>query len=323
MSPYLHEGQEVIRAEIDALRATADLLGPAFEEAVKMVLSCQGRVVVSGMGKAGLIGQKISATLSSTGTPSLFLHPAEALHGDLGRVVKNDVVLLLSNSGETEETVRLLPFLKKVGTPIIAFTSQADSTLGREAEVRLLISTSPEACPLGLAPTASTTALLALGDALAVTVSRHRNFSKEDFALYHPAGALGKKILRVADVMRKTDDTPILPESATVAEAVRFVTSFSRLRAGAVLVVGGEGKLAGIFTDGDLKRLVARGASRLEAPLGEVMTRNCKRIRQDRYASEAFRLLKENRIDDLPVVDADDRPVGLVAVQDLLETGMV
>lgn len=311
----------VFRAEADAVLSLAARLDDGFTRAVQLVLECEGRVVVTGMGKAGLIGQKISATFASTGTPSLFVHPAEAHHGDLGRIVGEDVVLALSNSGETEEMNRLLPSLKKIGAPLVAITSSESSVLGRAADAVLSIGDLPEADPLGLAPSSSTAAMLAMGDALVLCVLQRRGFDREQYAFYHPGGELGRRLLRVHDVMRTNERNPIVPEAVCVQDALLAITG---ARAGAVSVVGAGGRLAGIFTDGDLRRHLQRGGDGLlGAPIGTVMTRGPVTIAPERFATEAVRILKEKKIDELPVVDAEGRPVGMLDVQDLLGVGLV
>src|SRR5947208_15121804 len=264
--------REVIRAEAEALAQLPARLNGAFARAVEMVLACPGRVVVTGMGKPGFIAQKISATFASTGTPSLFLHPAEALHGDLGRLVPGDLVLALSNSGETEEILRLLPALKRLGAPIIAITGGQRSALALAADVVLESGPVPEACPLGLAPTTSTVALLALGDALAMSVLHRRGFSPEQFAELHPAGALGKRLLRVREVMRTGAANPTVSEKTSLRETAAVMSTVGR--PGAASVVDGAGKLAGIFTDGDLRRLVQQDEVDFTRPVSVVMGRH-------------------------------------------------
>ncbi|NUN47529.1 MAG: KpsF/GutQ family sugar-phosphate isomerase [Candidatus Brocadiae bacterium] len=312
--------RQVLATEADAIRALIPRLDDAFADAVRLILACKGRVVVTGMGKAGLIGQKISATLASTGTPSHFLHPAEAIHGDLGRVKGEDVVLALSNSGETEELSRLLPILKEFGTKIVALTATRTSTLGRSADIVICLGRIEEACPIGLAPSASTTTLLALGDALALVIQKERGFTREQFAFYHPAGQIGRRLLKVAEVMRTGDRAPEIAAEKTVAEAIALIT---RARAGAISIVDAAGKLAGIFTDGDLRRRLAADPGVLRVAIGEVMTRSPKTIGPDRFATEALGAMREKKIDEIPVVGADGRPVGMVDVQDLLDMGLV
>lgn len=313
-------GREVIALEAKALERLVDMVDEGFQKAVDAVLHCKGRVVVTGIGKAGIIGQKISATLASTGTPSYWLHPSEAKHGDLGRVVKEDVVLALSNSGETEVAV-LLPFVKKIGARVIAITGNAESTLARYSDVVLNIGHIEEPCPLGLAPSASSTAMLALGDALALTVLKRRNFGKEEYAFYHPGGELGRRLLTVEMVMRSGQANPIVKEDCQVREALKVMTH-TQGRPGAVSVVDDKGRLAGFFTDGDLRRRLEQGQDFLKGAIKEVMTRNPKTIRKDSLAAEAYNTLKENKIDQLPVVDEKGIPVGILDVQDLLEVGL-
>ncbi|HHI68170.1 MAG TPA: KpsF/GutQ family sugar-phosphate isomerase [Planctomycetes bacterium] len=311
--------REVILQEARTLQSLADRLEEEpFSRAVELVVRCEGRVVVSGMGKAGLIARKISATLSSTGTPSLYLHPAEAVHGDLGRVLEEDVVLILSNSGETEEVVRLLDPVKRIGAALIALTGNKDSTLARWADIVLDLGTIDEAGG-GFAPTASTTAMLAMGDALALAVQKERNFAPEDLIRFHPGGFLGRSLLKVKEIMRSGKKTPLVREEDPVKEVVLVMTTTPG-RPGAAIVVDGGGRLSGIFTDGDLRRRLLEGSpSLLESPVREVMTRDPKRIHQDKLVSEAHQILRNNRIDQIPVVDEKDRPVGILDVQDILD----
>jgi arabinose-5-phosphate isomerase len=313
-------GREVIALEARALERLLDRVDEGFQKAVDSILNCKGRVVVTGIGKAGIIGQKVSATLASTGTPSYWLHPSEARHGDLGRVVKEDVVLALSNSGETE-VAALLPFVKKIGAGVIAITGNRESTLARYSDVVLDIGRIEEPCPLGLAPSASSTAMLALGDALALTVLKRRNFSKEEYAFYHPGGELGRGLLTVEMVMRGGQANPVVKEDCQVLEALRVMTH-TQGRPGAVSVIDDRGRLVGFFTDGDLRRRLEQGQGFLKGTIKEVMTRNPKVIRKDSLAAEAYNLLKMNKIDQLPVVDEKGMAVGLLDVQDLLEVGL-
>ncbi|MEM8711508.1 MAG: KpsF/GutQ family sugar-phosphate isomerase [Planctomycetota bacterium] len=320
-------GAEVLRVEAAAIARLADLLVEgdrrrAFESAVLAVLKCSGQVVVTGMGKAGLVGQKVSATLASTGTPSFFLHPAEALHGDLGRVRTNDIVVALSNSGETHEVNQVMGAVKKLGVQLIGVTGRSESTLGQHSDVLLDIGRVDEACPMKLAPTASTTVMLALGDALAMAVLEERGFGPRDYARFHPAGSLGRRLLRVDEVMRKGDALPLVQTGVTVADAL-IRTSKTKGRPGASLVVDASGALAGIFTDGDLRRLLEGGSfERLNQPIDDFMARTPKTLFPDDLAEDAHRLLRENRIDMAPVVDAERRPIGLLDVQDLIEVGI-
>lgn len=313
--------REVLRIEAEAIRRLIPRVDRRFEAAVRLLLACQGRVVVTGMGKAGLIGQKVSATLSSTGTPSHWVHPAEAIHGDLGRVTKGDVVLALSNSGETEELTRLLPVIKRIGARLIALTGNPASTLGRYGDVTLDASVTREACSLNLAPTASTTAMLAMGDALAVVVAERKRFKERDFALLHPGGQLGRRLwLRVRDLMRTGQEHPVVRDCLRVNEVLLAIT---KARAGCASVVDARGRLCGVFTDGDLRRHLDAMDYLARRPVRQVMTRHPKTIGPDRLAFEALRLLQEHRIDELVVVDARRRPVGLLDVQDLLKAGLV
>jgi arabinose-5-phosphate isomerase len=315
----LDRAREILRTEAEAVRAVAARLDRSFEDAVRTLAACTGHVVVTGMGKAGLVGQKISATLASTGTPSIFLHPAEAHHGDLGRVLPADVVLALSNSGETDELVRLVPWIKQLGARIVAITASRTSPLGANADVVVELGRIEEACPLGLAPSATTTALLAVGDALALCVLEARGFDKERFAFFHPGGQLGRKLLKVSEVMRSGERSPVVREDTPLAEAIAAIT---RARAGAVSVADASGRLTGIFTDGDLRRTMSRNPALLTARVGEVMTRNPKTVGPDRLASEALRILREKKIDELPVVGPAGEPVGMIDVQDLLDVGV-
>jgi arabinose-5-phosphate isomerase len=317
---YTEYAKEVLALEARAIRGLIERIDKAFERAVALILNCTGRVVVTGLGKAGIIGQKVSATLASTGTPSLWFHPAEALHGDLGRVIKDDILIMLSNSGETEEIVRLIDPIKKIGAPIIAITGNKDSTLARNCDLLLDMGRISEACPLGLAPSASTTAMLALGDALALTVLKNRDFGPDKYAFYHPGGALGRRLLRVQEVMRTGPHNPIISQEKTVREALFAITE---ARAGAVSVIDEEGRLAGIFTDGDLRRHLQAEPNVDAEVLRNVMTKRPKTLRPERLASEALRILKENKIDELPVIDDEGRPIGMVDVQDILDVELV
>jgi len=320
VSPSLRRAKEVLKIEADAIRSIIPRLDHSFEKAIQFLLSVKGRIVVTGMGKPGIIGQKLSATLSSTGSPSLWLHPAEAFHGDLGRVTKSDVVIALSNSGETEELVRLLPLIKKIGAKLIAITGNIRSTLAKNSDCVLDVAIKREACPLGLAPTASTTVMLALGDALAILLQEKKRFKVEDFAFYHPGGDLGKKLIKVKDLMRKGKANPIVREDASVREALFAIT---RARAGSASIVDRKGRLVGIFTDGDLRRHLEREPNVSKVRVRSVMTRRPMTISPEKLATEALRILEEKRIDELPVVDALRRPVGLLDVQDLLRFGLV
>ena len=316
----LETAKKIIRVEREALAHLLTKLDGDFVRACDIIHRCKGRVVVTGMGKPGFIAQKISATLSSTGTPSLYLHPAEAWHGDLGRVMKEDVVLALSNSGQTEEIVKLLPIIKKIGAKLIAFTGNRHSELAKYSDVVLDAGVKKEACPMNLAPTASTTVMLALGDALALTLSDRKKFKEKDFAFYHPGGNLGKKLLlKVSEIMRTGKNHPVVSENMKLKDVLVKITG---ARAGSASVVDRSGKLKGIFTDGDLRRRLRSGESILKSRVGDLMTVNPVAIRQDKLAAEALEILRSKKIDEVPVVDAKHRPVGLLDVQDLLKAGI-
>src|SRR5262245_48573147 len=267
------KAREILKIEAAAVLSLADRIGPEFDAAIETLVACKGHVVVTGMGKAGLVGQKLSASFASTGTPSIFLHPAEAYHGDLGRVLAADVVLAISNSGEAEEVARLLPPIRQIGAKVVAITASKASTLGRNADIILELGRIEEACPLKLAPSATTTAILALGDALALCVMEARGFDKEQFSFFHPGGDLGRKLLKVSDVMRTGDRNPIVREETTLTEAIATIT---RARAGAVVIVDASGKLTGIFTDGDLRRTMGRDPKLITSRIADVMTRRPK-----------------------------------------------
>ena len=313
--------REVIAAEADAVARMAGAVdSDGFVAAVDLLLGCGGAVVASGVGKAGHVARKVSATLASTGTPSHFLSPADALHGDLGSVRDGDVILLMSASGESEEIVRLLGITRRLGHPAVAVCGSRDSALGRDADVVIEIGRVAEACPLRLAPTCSTTAMLAVGDALAMCVMRGRDFSADDFARFHPAGQLGRRLMRVGEAMtfRAGHNLPTATPGQSVGETLQRVSTITR-RPGAVVVVDDDGRLAGIFSDGDLRRLiVADAAGALSRPIGDVMTRDPKRVRDDALAADAMAVMRRHRVDELPVVDAAGVAVGLIDVQDLV-----
>lgn len=322
MNQVLLTARHVLKVEAEAVLALIDRLDERFERAVEMVLACQGRVVITGMGKSGLICQKIASTMASTGTPALFLHPAEGIHGDLGMLMRGDVVIAISNSGETEEITRILPIIKRMGLPLIAMTGNARSSLGRAGDVTLDISIKEEACPLGLAPTASTTATLAMGDALAVALLERRGFREEDFALFHPGGALGKKLLlRVEDMMHSGADIPLVHETTLLKEALFEITS---KKLGVTGVVDGAGNLIGVFTDGDLRRRIKDGFDILNAPIGTIMSANPKRILRSNLAAKALQRMEEHSITSLFVFETDDSriPVGIIHIHDLLKAGV-
>lgn len=322
MTSILNTARQVLAVEADAVSALIDRLDERFERAVEMILACQGRVVITGMGKSGLICQKIASTMASTGTPALFLHPAEGIHGDLGMLMKGDVVIAISNSGETEEIARILPVIKRMGLPLIAMTGNVRSTLGRAGDVTLDISVKEEACPLGLAPTASTTATLAMGDALAVALLERRGFREEDFALFHPGGALGKKLLlRVEDMMHSGSAIPLVRDDTLLKEALFEITS---KKLGVTGVTDAEGNLVGVFTDGDLRRRIEGGFDILNAPIGTIMSANPKRILRSNLAAKALQRMEEHSITSLFVFETEESriPVGIIHIHDLLKAGV-
>ncbi len=317
----IKRAKEVLKIEAEAISGLIKRIDKNFQKAADLLSACKGRIVVTGMGKGGIIGRKVSATLSSIGKPSLWLHPAEAIHGDLGRVIKEDVVLAISNSGQTEEILRLLPTIKKIGVRLISLTGNTKSTLAKNSDVTLDISVRKEACPLGLVPTASTTAMLAMGDALAMAVLEKKGLKREEFAFYHPGGSLGKKILfKVKDIMRTGRANPIVKEDALVKDVLLAITS---ARAGSATIVNKKGRLAGIFTDGDLRRHLEQDPNLSIRKIKKVMTKNPAVIKEEKLAAEALRLLQGKKIDEIPVVNAKGKPVGLLDVQDLLKAGLV
>jgi arabinose-5-phosphate isomerase len=314
----LELARSVLHAEVQALLTVGQRLGDEFCRALEIMARCSGAVIVSGMGKAGLVGQKIAATFASTGTRSHFLHPAEAVHGDLGRVDRRDVLLVLSYSGETEEITRILPSLRKLGAELVAITGQPQSTLGRAADVTLDLGPLREACPLGLAPSASTTAMLALGDALALVLSRLRGFGPEDFARFHPGGSLGRKLARVEEVMRPLSDCRLACQTQSVRQTLIAQRRPGR-RTGAIMVTGADGALAGIFTDSDLARLLERRQDELiDGPLADVMTPHPATVVVGTLLPAACELMAARKISELPVVDASGRPLGLIDITDLV-----
>ncbi len=322
-SDILRGAKELLGLEAHALGLLVETLDADFVRAVRLVAACPGRVVTTGMGKAGIIARKIGATLASTGTPSDYLHPAEALHGDLGRVTANDLVLALSNSGKTDELIRLIAPLKDIGAKTVAITADVDSPLARHADVVLDYGHVTEACPLGLAPTTSTTVMLALGDALAMAVLRERDFSREEFARFHPAGELGRSLLRVEEVMRTGQAVPCITSGASVSAAVERMTATPG-RPGSLIVIKDDGTFAGVYTDGDLRRnLLEQGEADTRAlmtrPIDEFMTTNAVTVGPHELVGAATHLLRERKIDQLAVVDEQRRPVGLLDIQDLLE----
>jgi arabinose-5-phosphate isomerase len=319
----IETGKHVLKVEAEAILALLDRIDDRFVRAVEMILSCKGRLVITGMGKSGLICQKVAATMASTGTPALFLHPAEGIHGDLGMLMKGDVVMAVSNSGETEEITRILPVIKRMGLPLISMTGNPGSTLARAGDVFLDISVKEEACPLGLAPTASTTATVAMGDALAVTLLIRRGFKEEDFALFHPGGALGKRLLlRVEDMMHAGSAIPLVTEDTLLKEALFEITS---KKLGITGVCNSQGCLVGVFTDGDLRRAIEKGLEALNLPIREVMAVNPKRILRSNLAAKAMQKMEEYSITSLFVFETDESsiPIGIIHLHDLLKAGVV
>jgi len=305
--------RKVLRIEAQAIQELIGRVDASFDKAVRMILDCRGRIVVTGMGKSGIICQKIAATLSSTGTPAFFMHPAEATHGDLGMIVKGDSVLAVSSSGETDELIRLLETIRRLGASLISMTGNPSSTLARQSDVTIDIGIAQEACPLGLVPTASTTVALAMGDALAVAVYSARGFSEDDFAALHPGGRLGKRLLKVEHVMHVGDAVPkVTPETPVL----RGVEEMTRKRLGCTTVVERDGRLAGMFTDGDLRRLLQSGRP-LESPIGEHMSRKPATIGGKELASRALAIMEERRITSIPVVDGAGMLEGIVQLHDL------
>ena len=315
----LEIGKKVIEEEREALKGTEEALDKNFVEAVKLIYDIKGKLVVTGMGKSGLVGQKIAATLASTGTPSFFLHPAEAIHGDLGMISKDDAVLAISNSGNTPEIVAIIPTIKRWGNPIIAITNNKESKLAKESDIHLFLNVKREACRLNLAPTSSTTATLALGDALAVALLEMRGFTSEDFAQFHPGGSLGKKLMRVAELMHKGDELPIVHPDTPLKEAVLVM---SEKGFGAALVVDNEGKLVGILTDGDIRRFIQSGGSIDKCLTQKPMTKNPKAITKDKLVVEALQIMEKYNITVLPVVE-NGKPIGIIHLHDILKSGVI
>jgi arabinose-5-phosphate isomerase len=315
----LEYAKQVIETEAKAIKAVAEIVNGSFARAAEMIYNCSGSVIVSGIGKAGIIGQKISATLASTGTPSHFLHPAEAVHGDLGRLRKGDVVIVLSYGGETDEIIRLINLVKQLDIKLIAITGDGDSTLSKHSDVVLCMGKMAEACPLGVAPSVSTTCMLAVGDAIAFTVMKARNFGVEDYVRFHPGGSLGAKLMTVEQSMmfKPGEKLPIAKADDTIKQMLEKTGDVKRH--GAVMIVDKNGRLAGIITDADLRRLMTKqGQAAFGVRVSDIMTANCKKVRVDALAAAATAIFHKYRIDELPVVDAEDRPVGMIDVQDIV-----
>ena len=318
---FIDSARRAIAIERDAVAALEERINGDFSRACDVIMQCQGRVVVTGMGKSGHIGNKIAATLASTGTPAFFVHPGEASHGDLGMITSQDVVLAISNSGNTAEVLTLVPLFKRMGAPIVSMTGNPESTLAREAVANLDISVAQEACPLGLAPTSSTTATLVMGDALAVALLEARGFSAEDFAFSHPGGSLGRRLLlRVSDIMHSGDRIPKVTEDTLLSGALLEI---SQKGLGMTTVVDGSGQLCGVFTDGDLRRTLDRNIDVHGTPIHAVMTRNGKTIHHDQLAAEALNVMEETKISALPVIDRNGQLIGAINMHDLLRAGVI
>jgi len=318
----IEEARRVIRVESDALVAMADRIDESFERAIDVILRSSGRVIVSGMGKSGLVGQKIASTMASTGTPAFFLHPAEGIHGDLGMIMKGDVVIAISNSGETEELLRILPSIKRLGALLIAMSGNPVSNLARSSDVFLDVSVAEEACPLGLAPTASTTVTLAMGDALAVALLVKRGFKAEDFAIFHPGGSLGKKlILRVEDLMHSGDAIPLVHEDCVMKDALFVITAKGL---GVTGVCDANGALRGVITDGDLRRALEKGYDILNQLASEIMKRGPLRINRSELAASALQIMEKRAITSLFVFENDQisSPCGIIHLHDILKSGI-
>lgn len=319
---FQQTARRVLRLEADAVAELIEALDDTFDQACELLLGCRGRVIVTGMGKSGHIGDKIAATLASTGTPSFFVHPAEASHGDLGMITEGDIVLALSNSGETGEVLAILPVLKRRGIPLISLTGRPGSTLARQADVHIPVVVSVEACPHNLAPTSSTTAALAMGDALAIALLEARGFSAEDFALSHPGGSLGRRLLlAVDDIMHDGERLPSVSEGTSLSDALLEI---SRKGLGMTAVCNASGQLSGVFTDGDLRRVLDQPALDIRTcAIEEVMTRNPVVIETGHLAAEAVKIMEQRKINGLIVVDGTRRPVGALNMHDLLRAGVV
>lgn len=318
---FIRSGQRVLDVEMKALENLRPLIDDAFKHACELLLACKGRVVVTGMGKSGHIGTKIAATLASTGTPAFFMHPGEASHGDLGMVTGQDVVIAISNSGEAHEILAIIPVIKRLRAKLITMTSTTDCSMGRHADVALSIGKSPEACPLGLAPTSSTTCTLVLGDALAVALLEARGFTAEDFALSHPGGALGRRLLLlIDDIMQKDQNVPIVVEGTTVREAL---LEMSRKGLGMTTIVSPAGQLLGIFTDGDLRRAIDQNLDVRSTRIEQVMTVNCHTVRAGILAAEALAEMEARRTNGVVVIDSERRPVGAVNMGGFLRAGVI
>jgi len=315
------QGKRVLEIEARAIAGLVDRLDHRFTDAIDLLYHCAGKVVVSGMGKSGLIGQKIAATLASTGTPAFFLHPAEGVHGDLGMLARRDVFIAISNSGETEEVLKLLPFVKRLSIPVIALTGRVQSTLAKNSEVVLDVSVKEEACPMGLAPTASTTAALAMGDALAIALLDKRGLKEEDFAQFHPGGTLGRRLLlKVRDLMHQGEAIPRVDQRASARDAIKEITS---KKLGMTTVADAHGRLQGVVTDGDLRRCLEKGIDVATARAGDLASKNPKTIGPDDLAARAVQIMEQFSITSLVVLGEQGQMVGVIHMHDLLKSGVV
>lgn len=317
----IESAKRAIQIETQAVARLTDRIDASFVKACEIILACKGRVVVTGMGKSGHIGSKIAATLASTGTPSFFVHPGEASHGDLGMITSQDVVLAISNSGATAEIITIIPLIKRMGAPLISMTGSPNSVLARQADVNLDVSVESEACPLGLAPTSSTTVTLVMGDALAVTLLEAKGFSAEDFAFSHPGGSLGRRLLlKVSDIMHTGERIPAVKEGTLMRDAL---LEMSRKGLGMTTIVDDRGVLKGLFTDGDLRRSLDKGIDIHKVTIDELMTRKCRTIHQEMLAAEALNIMEEAKINGLVVIDEEQRVIGALNTHDLLRAGVI
>ncbi|KPV97984.1 Arabinose 5-phosphate isomerase KdsD [Pseudoalteromonas sp. P1-9] len=318
---FIARGKRVLEIEKNAIEQLAQYINDDFSNACQLMYDCKGRVIVIGMGKSGHIGNKIAATLASTGTPAFFVHPGEASHGDLGMITQDDVLLMISNSGETAEVINLIPVIKRIGAKIVGMSGKQHSTLAQQSDVHISIAISEEACPLGLAPTASTTATLAMGDAIAVALLEEKGFTADDFALSHPGGSLGKRLLlMLKDVMHQGEALPVVAENTTVKNALLEMTAKGL---GMTAVVDNNGLLSGIFTDGDLRRILEQRIDIHATAISEVMTKQCTTANESMLAAEALNIMEQKKINGLLVVDQQQQPIGALNMQDLLKAGVL
>ncbi len=317
----LQDAREVLRIEAEAVMALSERIDGAFSAVVEMILGTKGKIVTSGLGKSGLVARKFASTMASTGTPAVFMHPVDALHGDLGIVSRDDLLVLISNSGENDEILNLLAAAKKIGAKCLSMTGDPDSTLGRNADISLNVGVEREACPLGLVPTASTTAAMAMGDAIAVALMKHRDFRREDFAVFHPGGSLGQRLsLKVSDIMLSGADVPSIRQDQTLTETLRVMSEVGNL--GVVFVVDEDGRLCGVYTDGDIRRTIRNNAQWPSTePISKYMTPAPKTVEADVPASEALRIMEAKGITSLAIVDGEGFPVGIIHLHDILGRG--